>query len=359
MEVQDPAGVTEICEKTVDCRRALPRQYAVASEMIDLPAVCFAEDQVSPQFCFSGQLPAGKPFEIVWEIRERAGGRKSSSKTVVLSNEPIRIPLIKKTEAGSLLSIQWHVKHNGVDIGTGTVKFMTPPFDELPTRVMGDSLFGSTGNQLVLLPYRHSGSFAQHPISTKQAFGTLLCVDDFLAAPGLSVGTGVTPFHRSLGRIVDGPNNPVVQYAPSPPWEKSPDAYGPLLKLVQVPAAIDKGTDVVVLSIGLRDLTDLKSAAVFERHIAALSDIVAVSLKHPVIWVTPPPYPGQPGRAREFAVAIRRVADTRRMPVADLYTTFSGMRGDLRPFVGGLDLVLSEECQNLAAQMIVRALLQE
>ena len=151
----------------------------------------------------------------------------------------------------------------------------------------------------------------------------------------------------------------MITYASLPPWEKYPEAYGPLVKLVQVPALIGRDTDVVALSIGLRDFTALGETAAFERQIAALSDIVAVSMKRSVVWVTPPPYPGQSGRVREFAAAIRRVADARRMPVADLYTTFCGVRNEMSPFVSGQDLVLSEAGQNLAAQMIARALLQE
>ena len=62
--------------------------------------------------------------------------------------------------------------------------------------------------------------------------------------------------------------------------------------------------------------------------------------------------------------ALRDVAFTlahyaRGMPVVDLYTTFSGMRSDVRPFVSRQDTVLSEEGQGLAAQMIARTLLQE
>ena len=360
LETRDALGFTGTCEKTVDCRPIQPREYAAAFDLVDLPASCFAEDSVSPALRLVGLLPPGGTVDAVWEIRDRAGGSKVSSRTVTLGGEPVRLPLLPgKVEAGSLLSIHWQVKHSGVDIGAGTAKFMAPPFDELPARVVGDGVFGSNGAQLVFIPHRHPGLFTQRPISSRQAFGKLLCVDDFLATPALPNGTGATPFHRTLARIVDGPRNPVVQYAPSPLWELSPEAYGPLLKLLQVPAAVGEGTDVVVLSIGLRDLTELKETAAFERLIAAVTDMVAATMKHPVIWVTPPPYASHPERAREFAAAIRRVADARRIPVADLYTTFRGMREEVRPFARGRDLVLSEAGQTLAAQSIARALLQE
>lgn len=357
MEVRDALGFVGTCEKTVDCRQVQPRQYAAAADLIDLPATCYVDDQVSPRLLLTGSLPGSRSVDVQWEIQTRSGGRTVLSNAVVLAGEPVRIPLTRM-EAGDLASIVWHVKHGGADVASGTVKFMTPPFDEFPARVVGDSLFGSSGNQLVLLPYRHAGAFAQQPISTRQAFGKILCVDDFLASPELP-GVGTTPFHRTLARMVDGSGKPVIAYASPPIWEKCPEAYGPLLKLVHVPAAVSPDMDVVVLSVGLRDFTELKETAAFERQIAALSDLVAVSMKRRLIWVTPPPYPGQSDRVREFAAAIRRVADARRIPVADLYTTFCGARDDVSPFVEGQDLVLSEAGQSLAAQMIARALLQE
>ena len=57
-----------------------------------------------------------------------------------------------------------------------------------------------------------------------------------------------------------------------------------------------------------------------------------------------------------FAAAVRRVADARKIPVADLYTTFSGMKDLIHPYARGRDLVLSKEGQNVAAEIMARAL---
>ena len=176
---------------------------------------------------------------------------------------------------------------------------------------------------------------------------------------GRPAGSDGEAFGRRLSGIVDAEEKPVIKFVVPRPWETSPEAYGPLLKLVDVPALVGRDAGVVILSLGLRDLAGVKEPALFERYVAALSDIVAVSLEQPVIWVTPPPYPGQADPARAFAAAIRRVADARRIPVADLYTTFCGMRAEMSPFAGGRDVALSEAGQAMAAQVIARVLLQE
>jgi hypothetical protein len=156
---------------------------------------------------------------------------------------------------------------------------------------------------------------------------------------------------------VDGPDRPIVRHAPLPDWESVPDAYGPFLKLVQIPRAVALGTDVVVISVALRDVLAGVDPDAFERQLAALGDLIAFSMDCPVLWVTPPPYPADPDRIRPYAAAIRRVADARRMPVADVYTAFIGMRSESRPLFRRRDLALSASGQALAAQVIARALL--
>jgi hypothetical protein len=60
---------------------------------------------------------------------------------------------------------------------------------------------------------------------------------------------------------------------------------------------------------------------------------------------------------RPFAAAVRRVAEARRIPVADLYTALQGIHHDVQPFMRDWDLSLSRTGQDLTAQMIARALL--
>jgi hypothetical protein len=103
----------------------------------------------------------------------------------------------------------------------------------------------------------------------------------------------------------------------------------------------------------------MKDAETMERWAAAMSDIVGTTRSRPVLWVTPPPYPPDPERVRPFAAAVRRVADARRMPVADLYTAFRGAGDDAGVFFRRGDLALSDRGQALCALVIARALRAE
>ena len=58
-------------------------------------------------------------------------------------------------------------------------------------------------------------------------------------------------------------------------------------------------------------------------------------------WLTPPPFPSGLESVRPCAAAVRRVADARAMPVADLYTAFSGLPLRDRLFTRTQDLALA------------------
>jgi lysophospholipase L1-like esterase len=151
-----------------------------------------------------------------------------------------------------------------------------------------------------------------------------------------------------------------VRYAALPGWDQFPGAFGPVRKLIDVPAALRlERADVAILSIGLQDMLVTKDVDHFERMAAALSDVVAASMKIRTVWVTPPPYPSDPDRSRVFAAVIRRIAEARGIPVADLYTAFRCASDRRHVFFSANPLVLSEQGQRLAGQEIVRVLMEE
>jgi hypothetical protein len=223
---------------------------------------------------------------------------------------------------------------------------------------MGDALFDRAGGtRLVLVPFSGAGRFSQPVIETEQAFGHLLCVDDFVSPPGLDMVGALKAYDRVLARIVDGPERPWVTHVPVSSQRHAEGSHEPLLRLVDIPSAVQPETDVVILSIGLEDVLARQKPKTFERYVAALSDIVAVSQRRPVIWVTPPPYVGEEDRIRPFAVAVQRVADARRIPVADVFTAFRGMR-DVQRLLRDEGLALSENGQSMVAQLVARAMLR-
>jgi hypothetical protein len=322
-----------------------------------MPAACYAGDPVAPVLVMRGDVAETFDFDVTCRATPLIGPSTATAHTVRLANGLRELPLFTGT-ADELAELTWDIAHEGISVLSGRIRVLRPPFSAVPARVEGENLFDAGGTQLVFVPHRQSGHYLQPAISLDQAFGHLVCVDDFLAAQGLPGSEGIVAFDRIVQRIVDGPDRPTVRHVSLPEWDDNTDGFGPLLKIVQVPAAIPRGTDVVVLSLGLKDMLFRQDTESFERQIAAVSDLVSASLEYPVIWVTPPPFPGDSADARAFAAAVRRVAEARGMPVADLYTAFLGMRSGSRPFFVKRGLALSDSGQNLAAQVIARALLQ-
>jgi len=358
LAARDPLGFEAVCERWVDCRSVPVREYAVAAGIGQLAAVCYPDDIVEPVLRLAGRPPDGARFRVECDAAYRSGERRVLRRETGIRDDLPPLPLVRE-RASALSALSWRVDHEGVEIAGGRIRFLTPPFAGTAARVEADGLYDADGGRLVLVPHRSAGRFEQPRISVEQAFGHLVCVDDFLQFPGLPGMDRRTGAHRVLARIVDGPDRPVVDYVPVPDWQSAPQAYGPLLKLVRVPAAVRPETDVVVLSIGLHDILHNRDVRDFEREAAALSDLVSGTMRRPVIWVTPPPYPSDPGRVRPFAAAIRRVADARRMPVADVFTGFMGMEDAAPLLANDGDLCLTRAGEDLAAELIARALLAE
>jgi hypothetical protein len=359
LQVRDNLGFVATAVKSIEIETGLPTRYPLVAVMEDLPAVCFSEDRVQPWLRISGKVPATIPLEAVCEVHATNGAPVEIRAKVVLNGiEDARIP-VPRRPAGEIDQIRWRLEHAGAAMVSAMIRFEKAPFAHVPARVEEDRLYDSEGDRIILIPTRYGEEARQPTITTEQAFGVLLCVDDALAAPGMRIRTSGTPFETRLARIVDGPDRPGVHYRALRPWQSDAGAYGPLLKLIEVPSSIEDEVSVVVLCIGLQDILEDVSVRDFERTAAALTDIVTTGLKRPVVWTTPPPFGDFPSRVRPYAAAIRRVADARHIPVADLYTAMRGAVDPAPLITGDPALTLTDEGHRLTAQIIARALLSE
>jgi hypothetical protein len=357
LEVRDELGFVAACSDSVDCRQVPPEEYAVSCDMTGIPAVCFERDTMAPFLRVQGAGPAGSVFEVSWEVRFRSGVAEKGQRTVTQQGLTQLIPLAP-VAVRDLESLNWQVSHHQVRLGGERIRFMRPPFATLPDRIEGDRLYDAGGTRLVLIPEEGRATFRQAAPTSVRRFGKLVCVDDSLAVAGL-VEAGGDAFDRILARLLKG-RMEAVRYAALPGWDQFPGAFGPVRKLIDVPAALRlERADVAILSIGLQDMLVTKDVDHFERMAAALSDVVAASMKIRTVWVTPPPYPSDPDRSRVFAAVIRRIAEARGIPVADLYTAFRCASDRRHVFFSANPLVLSEQGQRLAGQEIVRVLMEE
>jgi len=352
LEVRDPLGFVAACSAPVDCRQEEPEEYAVAFDFVGLPAVCYARDRLAPYLRVKGDVPGSVEITADWDWVARKGAAEKRHQDCAPRGQPVLVPLGHAAPA-DLASIRWRVTHAGVTLAEGTIRFVTPPFKNVPARVMGDGLYDEAGNRLVLVPDETGGRWSQAPLARR--LGPVVCVDDSLALPGSTEGDSPEPFHDVLTRLLTGVAEN-VRFAPLPEWMETPESYGPLREFIDVPTAVGAKTSVVVLSVGLRDLLIPVDDATFERQAAALSDLVGATRKVSVVWVTPPPYPSADERSRRYAAIIRRVAATRGIPVADLYTAFRCVEGNWHTLFRANPLELSETGQRLAAQQMARAL---
>jgi hypothetical protein len=358
LEVRDKLGFVAACSDPIDCRQIEPEEYAVSFELTGLPAACFERDKATPFLMLEGSVPPDTAVEASWERTDRAGKVERGVQTVVLSGTAVFLPL-PAVSAKDTDTLRWRVRHRQVTLEDETVAFVHVPFAVQPVRVEGDRLFDADGRRLVLVPDEAGGAFRQRPLDPASRFGRLVCVDDSLAVAGLAATNRCEPFPRILTRLLAG-RVQEVRYAMLPEWDSFQESYGPLRKLVDVAEVLRRNqADVAILSIGLRDILELKDVESFERQVAALSDLVAAKTRVPAIWVTPPPYSSAPERSRLFAAVIRRVAEARGIPVADLYTAFRCTADNRHVFFQENPLMLSAGGHRLAGQQIARALVGE
>jgi hypothetical protein len=357
LEVRDTLGFVAGYSESVDCRQVQHEEFAVSFDMAGLPAVCFGRDKVVPFLRLQGVGPSGVAIDVNWEIQFRSGAVEKGHQEVVPRNQTQMVSLAPAV-AGELETLHWSVSHRQARLAGELIRFVRPPFSALPARIEGDRLYDAKGTRLVLVPKEEALASRPAPADPLRHFGRMVCVDDSLAVAGFRE-PGCEPFDRILARLLQGRLDE-VRYVALPPWEQFQESYGPLRKLVDVPAALRLAqADVAILSIGLQDLLAVKDIASFERQVAALSDIVVTSMKIPTVWVTPPPYPSAPDRSRVLAATIRRVAEARGIPVADLFTAFSCASDRRHVFFQENPLILSDQGHRLAGQQIVRALMGE
>lgn len=368
LTVSDEDGAKSVCKKVIDLRMIQPRYYALAAEVEGLPAVCYPKDPVVPVVTVhwvaayssvSKAMPKDIVMQLTWSVEGDEGAEDSGSKDLSMTDVPIQVALAG-TNVSSISRISWDISHHGVSVVSQIVNFVRPPFGDEVSRVEAEKLFNSAGERLILVPALRSEKLEQPAISTEHAYGRIICLDDSLAASGMHSDANEKVYHNVLSEIMDGSDGPSVEHVQLTDWDESTEAYGPLQRIREIATAASENVEVVVLSLGLQDIVHQKDPAEFERHAAALSDLVWGTMKCPVVWVTPPPYTATTIEVRPFAAAVQRVAQARNMPVADLYSAFMSAGDDREALFRGKDeFSLSVQGHYLAARAIARALLRQ
>ena len=351
--IRDTHGFVASVRHTIDARPAIADQYAAAFHLVEVPSVAYPQDKIMAAVTAFGTAPAKhNAFKVEITFHPAEGPPTHHVREIAVSKKGTRVPLPAQ-RAGDLARIEWRVLHQNVTLAGGTTLFLRPPFDPLPVRAVGDRLLDAEGRQLVLVPHHGAGHVRQAPLATRAAPRRIVWIDDCLLPPGSRVGA--QSCDRVLARQLGVDRHAIALKRLAVERAAAPSA-GPLEKFVRVRELVGPDTDLVVLSIGLMDMLEMRDIARIERHAAAMTDLITTSIKLPVVWLTPPPFPSGLESVRPCAAAVRRVADARAVPVADLYTAFSCLPPRERLFTRTQDLALAPRGHRLVAQIVARAL---
>ncbi|MBN1673566.1 MAG: PKD domain-containing protein [Kiritimatiellae bacterium] len=353
LTVRDALGFEASCSREVDLRHDYAQEYAASFRPVLLPAVCWPADRVEPALRVQTDRPSAFSLRVEWEAAFRDGRRQSEWRETACADEPVWAPLVA-AQAGALSVLDWRVRHHGLVLGSGRIRFLHSPLPAVSLRAEGDRLYDGS-DQVVLVPGRRPPAPAA-PAAARRA-ARVACLDDALGA-GAGAGTEQTAlFSRVVAQMAGLDAGGACRYVSLRQTGADGGAYRPLAVLARIAAALQDDIDVAVLSLGLHDILSLGEPALFERRAAAMTELAAARGVR-IVWVTPPPYPEAPVPVREFAAAVKRVAVARGVPVADLYTTFMGMQKQTGyPFFDASGVALSERGHRLAGQTITRALL--
>jgi hypothetical protein len=348
----DSLGFRQACTQTVVCAGFDATPYPLQCDVVSLAAVAYGSDRAEPRLRIRGRLPEGT-LAVESVVEPRSGATRRVQR--VFSSPVVDTNLtLAAGSADSLKRVRWSVTHGNGVVDSGVIEFLSAPFEALPAAVRSDRLYADDGRQLVLVSPAYAVEKERAPLGQKPS--RWVCVDDTLALGEGAGGQSGERFDRVAAQLAGPACGASLRYARLPEWSRCPEAYGPLLKLVAVPAAIESRDESVILSVGLPDILSAVPPAAFERQIAALTDLLTLSLKRKVIWVTPPPYPSQTDSIRPYAAAVRTVAEARGIPVADLYTAFLCTADKQRPLFTAGGVVPSARGQVLAGSLIADAL---
>ena len=112
-------------------------------------------------------------------------------------------------------------------------------------------------------------------------------------------------------------------------------SYASLHSLVEVPLRVKEARpDVVIIAASIRDILRFTPVDRFERMLHALVDRIGAVAPVEIVLIAPPPAIANPGLAKAYAMAIKRVGLVRGVRVADAYSAFK-KAGSRRTFLGG------------------------
>ncbi len=306
LRVNDALGNEASIERDLNIIPNRLHESRLAAGITRVPAALFGDDRINPQLDINGGFQE-RSLDIEWRILNRDLSLQVASTNVTPHAEmTVSIPLASELQADSVKTISWRMSHAGALLMTETVSFPKPPFVAAPARIDAHRMLTADGDRIVWVTDRRPRWRTRVPAvaandATREA-----------SARWITDIPAVFPSHPDF----------IVQ--PSRDWTSAPEVAGPMVKFLDVIDAVAEKPYRLMLGLGHRDYIKGVDADVFERQIAALTDWALAQEDVELFWSTPAPLTANPETIRPFAVAVRRVADVRGVPVLDLYSYFMG-----------------------------------
>ncbi len=343
--LSDELGFTNALTHAIAWGPSVPTLYQLAAVPFPAPAACFRADVLEPALMTQGDWPTSLDVLLTVRLLRLGGDEQTQTFTIPPTHSP-HVTRMAACLASDFDSLTWSVSHLGVVLTNGVTAALQTPFPTRPVHLAGDRLEDDAGRRLIYVVPRLSTS---NSAPTASPNSPILLIDDFITARAAPEASGTpTGFAVLLKEALGEP----VRVLPLTDWRNPGDVWKPLLKMVEVPELAGSTPARVLLAIGGQDCATGIPPEEFERQATALCDLL-LQAGHAVTWVTPPPFPERPDKARLYAMTIRRIAESRRLPVADLYSLFAGAEtGGQALFDDLLPACLSAQGRKLAAERI-------
>ena len=315
-------------ETAVDYDGPVWSEAEITTRVAGVPAVCYGDDRVNPIIRVRTSAPDGLAYELAWGVERGSGGRAERVDALATDKGWARVYL-DEFEAGEVSRLTWSLRHHGVEISKGAMRFLKEPFEVLPDAVSGETL--KAGDEFVVLVVSRASRGDLVAAAGEGSNGVVL-VDGFLKLGMRNEELGVEG--EEPWRVVD--MQAVEQ-------DEAASGIPLLLPLAALGEAMP--ASVAVLAPSLQGISREGGAGGFERRLSAMTGLLtgAASGKPRVVLVVPPAFDVLPGcgcvpgavpcvhaaEARTYAETVMRVADTHGVETVNLFTVFQTAGSDV------------------------------
>lgn len=296
----------------------------VTTRVTGVPAVCYGDDRVRPVIRVRTSASDRLSYELFSEIEWRSGQVTNRSDGVTTDKGWARLYLDELT-AGSVARVSWTLRHHGVAVSQGQVRFLAEPYEVLPESVSGETL--KTGDAfLVFLAPKASRGDPVVPAARDGTNGVVL-LDGFIYQGGKGTEAAGAGGRDGSWRVVD---------LLAVEQDEAASGMSLLLPFVALRKVMPAST--VVLAPSLLGVSREGGMEGVERRLSAMTGLVAgpASGRPRVVLIVPPVFDVLPGcgcvpgaepcvhaaEARRYAEMVIRVADAHGVETVDLFTAF-------------------------------------